>query len=218
MTKLKKISGKRTRRLGVGPLYSVYQLFSSASTLVEETITAGVRKVFSVPIGGQGQGFAAGRDLTRTETNLETAGQLPKEQRYKLTDIGVTIYSVTQGTNAGDGARNLMPSWQLIQMVLKSMHLALITPQFTYHLGPAWFYPGGHEQPANVTEGNREVAYGAGITNRRRLKSPINIKGGATFSINFEFPRAVMVPIAVQLASQDIGIMFDRWGRWLQRV
>lgn len=161
----------------------------------------GARQLFITPPGQNGQGFPAGVSLTERDTNWKSANRVPDNQNFEITELGVTLgvmptgvddtpnAAVMNGLVANGFAQNTVLS---ITYLTNSVPLGMAS-DFAQASGPdlGTFKPTGNNatgvEPRIQTNGFVSPAL------RRRLKIPILLQHGETFSFELNMPRAVFV-------------------------
>ena len=168
-------------------------------------VPSGTRKLFITPPGQQGQGYPI--QLTDLETNWKSAGRVPDNQNFEVLELGVSLSPVPlmfgtatpltyplEHMTLPIGAQNAFfhNTVLAIQYLTNEVSLGL-AQDFAQAAGPT----GGGYQPATGVNGDNLSPVPRYATNgfaspglRRRLKIPILLQHGETFSFNLNVPRS----------------------------
>lgn len=172
-------------RFGEITLYSTH-FFPNGTALAN-----GNFRIFTVPLGAQGQGYATG--LTKTETNLKEGGRIPSGQAYDVYGVATQILGAsTEGSlvqqcvpfNEGASIRDL-------QNIVNNGVLAWDFTQTTVDICPIMLSGAGGGVFGAVSQNAAGANAGAmnngngGIWMYR--KHPVALPGATTFAIVLQF-------------------------------
>lgn len=178
--------------------------------------------VFTTPAGQNGQGFAV--PLTDRETNWPSARRVPDNQNFQVTELGVTL-AITPTSAATDpndaGLDAVVPAAVancfMRHVVVSIFYLTNQVPlgmcsDFAQAAGPSMGSYVPYPTPAIATGGGDTYVPSGFVTNgfvapglRRRLKIPILLQHGETFSFLYQIPRTLFV------ADYEIYARLDFW-------
>jgi hypothetical protein len=163
----------------------------------------GQRQLFITPPGQNGQGFPAGVALTERETNWKSANRVPDNQNFEVTELGVTVGVVPSEVYSADGTTPQVPAGLVANALTQNSILSItyltnsvplgLSADFAQASGPDL---GTYVPLNNNATGNdpRFATNGfAAPALRRRMKIPILLQHGETFSFTLDLPRAVYV-------------------------
>lgn len=191
--------------------WSTYYFTSNANGYV----TSQTFPVFVTPGGQNGQGFPSGVILTDRETNWKSQNRVPDNQNFEITELGVTLYPVTQDiVAAGTNQPNLTaitPNMQnqfLNNTVVGITYLTNSVPlgicaDFAQASGPTF---GSNQEDAY----SRTNGFSAPSL-RRRFKIPILLQHGETFSFYFQIPRDYYIGVNNALGVSPFLARLDFW-------
>ena len=174
--------------------------------------------LFVTPSGQNGQGFPSGVTLTDRETNWKSQNRVPDNQNFEITELGVTLYPVTQDIfDTSTNQPNLTaitPRMQYeflnntvvgITYLTNSVPLGLCA-DFAQASGPAF---GSNQGLANA---NYVRTNGfAAPSLRRRFKIPILLQHGETFSFYFQNPRDYYIGVNEAGGISPFLVRLDTW-------
>jgi hypothetical protein len=172
---------------------------------------SGVQQLFITPPGQVGQGFPVA--LTERETNWKSANRVPDNQNFEITELGLTVGVVP----ANVGSLGIVPPGIQCANFLQNCVVYITYLTNSVPLGMATDF-GQASAPYGgtyrVTESTATTMEGTVVSNglpapglRRRLKVPILLQHGETFSFTLELPRAVWNGGE----GNDIYTRFDFW-------
>lgn len=160
-------------------------------------IPAGDYKLFTTPSGQAGQGFPFA--LTDRETNWKSANRVPDNQNFEILELGLSIQSAPNelivdslGMSALQQNAVMQNTLLAIQYLTNEISLGYLQ-DFSQSAGPTM----GSQTKTDVGVSPRNF-----VTNgfaapglRRRLRIPILLQHGETFSFNLKVPRAFFIPL-----------------------
>ena len=168
-------------------------------------------RIFSTPLGAQGQGYPAGQGLTKSETNLKEGGRIPSGQAYDVYGVATQILGAETVSNAiGDQCVPFAtPSMiQDLQNVVNNGVLAYDFTQTTVDICPMMLAGAGGGVFGSIAQNAASAGTGAmnngngGIWMYR--KHPVALPGSTTFAVLLQFgSRACSVAGTYEDASGD---------------
>jgi hypothetical protein len=178
-------------------------------------IQSGAQRLFITPPGQAGQGFPF--QLTERETNWKSANRVPDNQNFEVLELGVTLMTIPSEVEFGGNdsepiiatpkqCNNFGQNTVLaIQYLTNEVPLGLCS-DFAQAAGPQMgsYQPGAALQPPNNVNNDRTRYQTNGFASpglRRRLKVPILLQHGETFSFNLLTPRTYFM--------SDVGVTAD---------
>jgi hypothetical protein len=175
-------------RFGEITLYSTH-FFPHGTALAN-----GNFRIFTVPLGAQGQGYTTG--LTKTETNLKEGGRIPSGQAYDVYGVATQILGATGGTVTGGTVTQCEPfnersSIRDLQNIVNNGVLAWDFTQTTVDICPIMLAGAGGGVFGAVAQNAAGAGSGAmnngngGIWMYR--KHPVALPGATTFAIVLQF-------------------------------
>lgn len=171
-------------------------------------IRSGSFPLFVTPSGQNGQGFPAGSVLSDRDTNWPQANRIPDNQNFEVNELGVTIGPVPNLKGLGQAneeiSHEVLPS-NLANCFLHNTVLSIkyltnevelgLVQDYGQAAGPMM----GSYQP-RAAGGDTSVPTSRYVTNgfagpalRRRLKIPILLQHGETFSFILLIPRSFWI-------------------------
>jgi hypothetical protein len=170
--------------------------------------------LFAVAQGGEGQGFPAGVPLRISETNLKNAGRIPDEQSFRMRTLGFAFYAHMGGVLADQTSATAVVSDNAQAALLKTGGWEFDSPQWKYTFGPSDFWPAGYGIEESGIAGNGQRT----TTARVKLRRPVILRAGQTFSVLWKIERTTRIAAADQVANQRIAVMCTLYGDWLEKV
>ena len=188
-------------RFGEITLYSTHA-FPATTALANSA-----NRIFTTPLGSQGQGFTAG--LTKTETNLKEGGRIPSGQAYDV--YGVATQILGADNTAGLGGQMDEPfndnvaTVSALQNIVNNGVLSWDFTQTVVDICPVMLAGAGggvfgaiSQNAAGANSGAMNNGNG-GIWMYR--KHPVALPGNTTFAILVQFgSRAAAIPAGFGLA------------------
>jgi hypothetical protein len=174
-------------RFGEITLYSTHA-FPAGTALANST-----NRIFTVPLGAQGQGYVTG--LTKTETNLKEGGRIPSGQAYDVYGVATQIIGATT-TVAGQINEQCVPfddgsTINDLQNVVNNGVLSWDFTQTVVDICPVMLAGAGGGVFGAVSTNAAAASAGAmnngngGIWMYR--KHPVALPGNTTFAILIQF-------------------------------
>lgn len=171
-------------------------------------IAQGRNDLFITPPGQAGQGFAAA--LTERETNWKSANRVPDNQNFEVLEVGVTLGIVPSDVAADGSNADEIPQPVVANSFAQNTVVAITYLTNTVELGLV----NDFAQAAGPQMGTY-IPYDSGVADtkltsrfltngfaapglRRRLKVPILLQHGETFSFTYLTPRSFFVSTAWQ--------------------
>jgi len=188
-------------RFGEITLYSTHA-FPAGSAIANSS-----NRIFTTPLGSQGQGFTTG--LTKTETNLKEGGRIPSGQAYDV--YGVATQVLGADNTAGLAGQMDEPfndnvaTVETLQNVVNNGVLSWDFTQTVVDICPVMLAGAGgglfgaiSQNAAGANSGAMNNGNG-GIWMYR--KHPVALPGNTTFAILIQFgSRAAAIPAGFGLA------------------
>lgn len=166
-------AGQTLKRLKADSIYSTqrFALGGGGGT----ALAAGTFAMFSVRVGGTGQGFPAAQTHSYAQTNLQTAGENPFNVLFVARRLEIIIYSndTAATNNQADEAVDAIVHGSAFQLLKGT--------SFVWNVGPVKFavsYPGN--KIYSVLSG----AVGYGLGNGMNLRVPFVLGPKENFSAN----------------------------------
>lgn len=172
--------------------------------------------VFVTPSGQNGQGFPSGVSLTDRETNWKSSNRVADNQNLEITEIGVSLGMVTPDVwtpvLAGTGLGTDSPVYRAVPAKVASEFLNNTLVSITYltnsvPLGLASdFGQASAPQPGDNAQEALAFFRSNGFpapSLRRKMKIPILLQHGETFSFAFELPRSIFIGLPTVTVGQD---------------
>ena len=188
-------------RFGEITLYSTHG-FAAGSALASTQ-----NRVFTTPLGSQGQGFTG--SLTRTETNLKEGGRIPSGQAYDV--YGVATQVIGADNTAGlagqmdEPFNDAVATVQTLQNIVNNGVLSWDFTQTQVDICPIMLAGAGGgvygsiSQNAAGTNGGAMNNGNGGIWMYR--KHPVALPGNTTFAVLITFgSRAAAIPAGFGVA------------------
>lgn len=174
-------------RFGEITLYSTHA-FTNGTPLAN-----GNFRLFTVPLGAQGQGYTQG--LTKTETNLKEGGRIPTGQAYDVYGVATQVIGAST-SEAGEIALQCEPfdtesTIRDLQNIVNNGVLSWDFTQTVVDICPVMLAGAGGGVYGAVSQNAADVSAGAmnngngGIWMYR--KHPVALPGSTTFSILLQF-------------------------------
>lgn len=147
-------------------------------------------RIFTVPLGGQGQGFAQG--LTKTETNLKEGGRIPSGQAYDVYGVATQILGCIDAAPVTmSQAYDTAAAIQDLQNIVNNGILSWDFTQTMVDICPIMLAGAGGGLFGSVSQNAADLSAGAmnngngGIWMYR--KHPVALPGSTTFAIVIQF-------------------------------
>lgn len=188
-------------------------------------VQSGTFRLFITPPGQVGQGWPVA--LSDNDTNWKSANRVPDNQNFEVLELGVTLFTIPSDIEVGQieyDPESPTPRQQsafnmntilAIQYLTNEVSLGLCS-DFAQASGPTM---GQYQPSASVGEapyqGNTRTSYmlngfaSPGL--RRRLKVPILLQHGETFSFNLVVPRTYNITRAADAADTSFVARVDFW-------
>jgi hypothetical protein len=189
-------------RFGEITLYSTHA-FPATQALANST-----NRIFTTPLGAQGQGFTPG-GLTKTETNLKEGGRIPSGQAYDV--YGVATQVLGADNTAGlagqmdEPFNDAVATVQTLQNIVSNGVLSWDFTQTIVDICPVMLAGAGGGVFGAISANAATAGSGAmnngngGIWMYR--KHPVALPGNTTFAILIQFgSRAAAIPAGFGVA------------------
>ena len=157
------------------------------------------------PSGQNGQGFPSGVSLTERETNWKSSNRVADNQNLEITEIGVSIGIVTPDIWTPGEVAVDAPQYRAVPAKIASEFLNNSVVSITYltnsvPLGLSADFgqasaPQAGDNAQEVLSFFRSNGFPAPSL-RRKMKIPILLQHGETFSFAFEIPRSIFIGVA----------------------
>jgi hypothetical protein len=177
-------------------------LYSSHAFPANQALANSTNRIFTTPLGAQGQGFTPG-GLTKTETNLKEGGRIPSGQAYDV--YGVATQVLGADNSAGlDGQmdepfNDSVATVQTLQNIVNNGVLSWDFTQTVVDICPVMLAGAGGGVFGAISANAATAGSGAmnngngGIWMYR--KHPVALPGNTTFAILIQFgSRAAAIP------------------------
>ena len=181
-------------RFGEITLYST-QALPAGTALANNT-----NRIFSTPLGSQGQGFTTA--LTKTETNLKEAGRIPSGQAYDVYGVATQFLGAD---NTDEPFNDSVATVQTLQNLVNNGVLAWDFTQTVVDICPVMLAGAGGGLYGAIAQNAAGANSGAmnngngGIWMYR--KHPVALPGNTTFAIVIGFgSRAAAIPAGFGVA------------------
>lgn len=185
-------------------LYSSFLVATPASPAIPITIPNGAIDVFRTNRGGNGQGF---NPMTLLDTNLDVAGQMPKEVSFVARELGFGIF----GGVTMSGART----------IAERIACEFETPTWKLEFGPMLFHGlGGGVSGHSQIGGDFTHSIGAPlVTARTRFgkRGVLILRAGSTITGHFHVFRPIVIPAIQQIPLEPIIFVWRFRGRWVNQ-
>lgn len=173
--------------------YGEITLYSTHAFPFETALANGNFRIFTTPLGAQGQGYVVG--LTKTETNLKEGGRIPSGQAYDVYGVATQILGATTNL-AGNIDLQCEPfdtesTIRDLQNIVNNGVLAWDFTQTNVDICPIMLAGAGGGVFGAVSQNAADVSAGAmnngngGIWMYR--KHPVALPGATTFAIVIQF-------------------------------
>lgn len=161
---------------------------------------SGTRQLFVTPPGQNGQGFPSGINLTELDTNWKSSNRVPDNQNFEITELGVTLAVLSPEIDPTPAANQVRTGFDAngfyqnsilsITYLTNSVPLGL-SSDFAQASGPELgsYFP--LPSTSTITDSRWLTNGFAAPALRRRLKIPILLQHGETFSFQLDIPRQV---------------------------
>ena len=179
-------------RYGEITLYSTHAL-AQGTDLANQNF-----RIFSTPLGAQGQGYPAGQGLTKSETNLKEGGRIPSGQAYDVYGVATQILGAETSGSVGSYSIGdqvvpfATPSMiQDLQNIVNNGVLAYDFTQTTVDICPMMLAGAGGGVFGSIAQNAATAGTGAmnngngGIWMYR--KHPVALPGSTTFAVLLQF-------------------------------
>jgi len=177
-------------------------LYSSHGFTANTALANSANRIFTTPLGAQGQGFTTG--LTKTETNLKEGGRIPSGQAYDVYGVATQVMAANNGFEAATAAVDLpfndaTATVQTLQGIVNNGVLSWDFTQTVVDICPVMLAGAGGgvygaiaQNAAGANSGSMNNGNG-GIWMYR--KHPVALPGNTTFAILVQFgSRAPAIP------------------------
>lgn len=187
-------------------------------------IASGTFQLFVTPEGSNGQGFPAGAVLTARETNWKSQNRVPDNQNFEITELGVSLGIITpsMGSVFDPAARD--PSNEAVYDLVHNQFINNTTLSITYltnsvplglvcDFGQASAaHVGTYKANGGVTTGSifRSNGFPAPAL-RRRMKIPILLQHGETFSFQFDIAAGRSFFVGADIPQSAFVARMDFW-------
>jgi len=173
--------------------YGEITLYSTHGFPAGTALANGAFRIFTTPLGAQGQGYVVG--LTKTETNLKEGGRIPSGQAYDVYGVATQILGAT--TNAAgqidfqNAAFDTAATILNLQNIVNNGVLAWDFTQTNVDICPIMLAGAGGGVFGAVSQNAADVSAGAmnngngGIWMYR--KHPVALPGATTFAVVIQF-------------------------------
>jgi hypothetical protein len=176
--------------------------FPASTALANST-----NRIFTTPLGSQGQGFTGG--LTKTETNLKESGRIPNGQAYDVYGVATQILGADNAAGLSgqmdEPFNDAIATVQTLQNVVNNGVLSWDFTQTTVDICPVMLSGAGGGLYGAISQNAAGANSGAmnngngGIWMYR--KHPVALPGATTFAILIQFgSRTAAVPAGFGIA------------------
>ena len=196
--------------------YGEQSLWSTLRIAPNTAIANTTNRLFTTPLGQQGQGFAVG--LTIGETNLKEGGRIPAGVAYDV--FGVSAH-FQRGNNAGNGLFDLpVDTNASISVLVNFLNNGVLSWDFTQtqvDIAPLHMVGAGGGAFGSVSQNAAAANSGHMNSGPGSLwlyrKHPVALPGNSVFSIVLRFGgQAAAVPALIDGLANQVGLKVSLLG------